>query len=239
MKSVPSEPDMTKNEAYQKYVTELASIESQISELSSKEVDTEDVLIKKQGIQSRIDEINRQLAQVDANNRIDLQIEELKLSIVNYEQAKADAEKILYQLDLVSKKKNELLTNEINQHFKIVKWKLFDYMKNGNYEECCVPMIDGKEYKVSTNTGREIQAKLDILCGLQQFYGQNVPAFLDGAESLNRSNLPVMESQIITLNVVEPLYKDAEGKLHAMDDKYDSKIHTLVYDGSLKVEVEE
>lgn len=204
MKLVPSEPDMSKIEAYLKYVSELQSIESRISELSSKEVDTEDISIKKQEIQSHIDEINRQLAQVDANNRIDLQIEELKLSIVNYEQAKADAEKILYQLDLVGKKKNELLTNEINQHFKIVKWKLFDYMKNGNYEECCVPMIDGKEYKVSTNTGREIQAKLDIVYGLQCFYDQAVPVFIDGAEAINSSNIMLNDgTQLITLNVTE------------------------------------
>lgn len=106
--------------------------------------DTEDIKNQKQSIQQQIDLINMQLAQEDANERIDQQIEELKASIVNYEQAKADAEKILYQLDLVGKKKNELLTEEINKHFKIVKWKLFDYMKNGNYEECCIPMIDGE-----------------------------------------------------------------------------------------------
>ena len=202
--SVPDKPDMTKNEEYQKYVSELESIDKQITELRSKEVDTEDIKNQKQSIQQQIDLINMQLAQEDANKRIDQQIEELKASIVNYEQAKADAEKILYQLDLVGKKKNELLTEEINKHFKIVKWKLFDYMKNGNYEECCIPMIDGRVYGVSTNTGREIQARLDIVYGLQRFYDQAVPVFIDGAEAINSSNIALNDgTQLITLNVTE------------------------------------
>lgn len=41
----------------------------------------------------------------------------MKRLITDYEQAKADAENILNQLDVISKKKNEMLTNEINQHF--------------------------------------------------------------------------------------------------------------------------
>lgn len=126
-----------------------------------------------------------------------------------YEQAKADSEKILDQLDTLSKRKNELLVDEINQHFGIVKWKLFDYRKNSKYVECCVPMIYDeksgiyKEFWNSMNTGRQIQAQLDICNSMQKFFNMNCPVLLDGAEAINNIYLPKMDCQLITLAVSE------------------------------------
>ena len=128
-----------------------------------------------------------------------------------YEQAKADAEKILHQLKEVSKRKNELLVEEINQHFGIVSWKLFDYQKNGEYKEVCVPMVDGKKFGVTTNTGREIQAKLDICNSFQRFFDMYVPIFLDGAESLNNEYIPAVDTQLILLSVSEDKQLKVEG----------------------------
>ena len=90
------------------------------------------------------------------------QIADMQQKQREYGQAKADAERILYQLKEVSKRKNKLLVEEINQHFGIVRWKLFDFQKNGEYKEVCIPTVLDEEtgiYKVfgdTTNTGREI-----------------------------------------------------------------------------------
>ena len=163
----------------------------------------ESLKIEKEDLKSQLEEINKIIAQAANNIRIDEQIADMQKKQREYEQAKADAEKILHQLKEVSKRKNELLVEEINQHFGIVSWELFDYQKNGEYKEACVPMVDGKEFGVTTNTGREIQAKLDICNSFQKFFDMYVPIILDGAESLNDEYIPAVDTQLILLTVTE------------------------------------
>ena len=145
------------------------------------------------------------LSKSDDNARIDDMIADLRAKQMVYEQNKANAEKLLYEIDLISKRKNELLTEEINSHFKLVKFKMFDWQKNGTYKEVCVPQYNGKDLGVATNTGLEIRMKLDIIRGLQNFYGESYPVFVDGAEALDSNSLRQieMDCQMIYLTVSE------------------------------------
>ena len=108
--------------------------------------------------------------------------------------------------------------DEINSHFSIVRWKLYDYQKNGNYKEICVPTVPDEKtgiYKVfgkTTNTGREIEAKIDICNSFQKFYGMQTPIVLDGAESINDKYLPKVDTQLILLTVTD----DEQLKVKAM-----------------------
>ena len=156
-------------------------------------------------LQEKYNEFDRQIAKASNNLAIDEQISGLRAKQGEYEQSKADCEKILYQLSLVSRKKNELLTEEINKHFNVVNWQLFDYQKNGNYVDVCIPLIDGRQFGTSTNNGREILAKLDIISGLQKFFKQSYPTFLDNAESLsNKTTSRIdMDCQLIMMAVSE------------------------------------
>lgn len=160
---------------------------------------------EEEDLQNQLLDTERKIANSERNIEIDEQILELREKQKKYEQDKANAEKILEQLKCISKKKNELLVDGINSHFEIVDFKLFDYQKNGEYKEVCIPMIDGKTFGQSTNTGREVLAKLDIIKGLQKFYEQNYPVFLDNAECLSEKTKKRVNSecQIIYLNVSE------------------------------------
>ena len=160
---------------------------------------------EEEDLQNQLLETERKIASSERNVEIDEQILKLLEKQKKYEQDKANAEKILEQLKCISKKKNELLVDGINSHFEIVDFKLFDYQKNGEYKEVCIPMIDGKTFGQSTNTGREVLAKLDIIKGLQKFYEQNYPVFLDNAECLSEKTKKRVNSecQIIYLNVSE------------------------------------
>ena len=146
-----------------------------------------------------------QLSKADDNCRIDEKILELREQQKAYEQSRADAEKVLYQLDEIQKKKNELLTEEINKNFSIVKFVFFTYLKNGSYTETCIATINGKELGSSTNTGLEIKARLDIISGLQKFYNGFYPVFLDGSEALDSTSKSeiTMPCQMIYLTVVD------------------------------------
>lgn len=202
---IPEEADYTQNEEYVMLNTRHNEVLAEIERLQAAD-DAEIVVslkIEKEDLKSQLEEINKIIAQAANNIRIDEQIADMQKNQREYEQAKADAEKILHQLKEVSKRKNALLVEEINQHFGIVSWKLFDYQKNGEYKEVCVPMVDGKEFGVTTNTGREIQAKLDICNSFQKFFDMYVPIFLDGAESLNNEYIPAVDTQLILLTVTE------------------------------------
>lgn len=210
---IPEEADYTQNEEYVKLNARHIEVLEEIERLQA--VDDAEIIaslkIEKADLRSQLEEINKIIAQAANNVRIDEQIADMQKKQREYEQAKADAEKILHQLKEVSKRKNELLVEEINQHFGIVRWKLFDYQKNGEYKEVCVPMVDGKEFGVTTNTGREIQAKLDICNSFQKFFDMHVPIFLDGAESLNDEYIPAVDTQLILLTVTEDKQLKVEG----------------------------
>lgn len=210
---IPEEADYTQNEEYVKLKARHNEVLAEIERLQT--VDDSELVaslkIEKADLRSQLEEVNKIIAQAANNVRIDEQIADMQQKQREYEQAKADAEKILHQLKEVSKRKNELLVEEINQHFGIVSWKLFDYQKNGEYKEVCVPMVDGKEFGVTTNTGREIQAKLDICNSFQRFFDMYVPIFLDGAESLNNEYIPAVDTQLILLSVSEDKQLKVEG----------------------------
>lgn len=210
---IPQEADYTQNEEYVKLNARHNEVLAEIERLQA----ADDAALaasleaEKTDLKSQLEEVNKIIAQAANNVRIDEQIADMQKKQREYEQTKADAEKILHQLKEVSKRKNELLINEINQHFGIVSWRLFDYQKNGEYKEVCVPMVDGKKFGVTTNTGREIQAKLDICNSFQKFFDMYVPIFLDGAESLNNEYIPAVDTQLILLSVSEDKQLKVEG----------------------------
>ena len=203
--ALPAEADYAQNPEYMRLKEELDKVKAKIADIGKMEHNdlVSSAEEEKRNLQAELDKVNRILAQAENNVRIDEQIAQLRRDQLNYEQTKADAEKILYQLSLVSKKKNELLVEEINQHFGLVRWILFDYQKNGEYKEVCIPEVDGKRFGESTNTGREIEAKLDICDSFQKFFDMQVPVFLDGAESINNEYLPGLAAQLILLTVTE------------------------------------
>lgn len=216
---LPEEADYSQNEEYVKLKVEHDKVFAKIEKLESEGADSvvDELKAEKADLQAQLDEVNKIIAQAENNIRIDEQIADMQQKQREYGQAKADAERILYQLKEVSKRKNKLLVEEINQHFGIVRWKLFDFQKNGEYKEVCIPTVLDEEtgiYKVfgdTTNTGREIEAKLDICNSFQKLFDMYVPIFLDGAESINDEYVPVVDTQLILLSVSEDKQLKVEG----------------------------
>ena len=202
---IPSVFDGTDNEKYQKLLAEKDKIETEMVKVTASEADTSEIEVERFTLKAELESVMADLGKAGANADIDKAIAEKYKQKAEYEQQKADCEKILYQLSLVSMKKNEMLEESVNSHFKLVKWQLFERQKNGEVKDACIPFIDGFRFGTSTNTGREILAKLDIIAGLQDFFDQHYPIFLDGAEALSEVTLDRIDidSQLIMLNVSE------------------------------------
>ena len=185
LSELPQIIDISEREDVKAIKAQIAEKEKAMQSSNSADEIRSQLKAELEELQEQYNEFERKIAKASNNVEIDEQISELRAKQGEYEQSKADCENILYQLSLVSRKKNELLTEEINKHFKIVKWQLHDYQKNGSYIDVCIPFVDNRQFGTSTNKGREILAKLDIISGLQKFFEQSYPVFLDNAESLS------------------------------------------------------
>lgn len=195
---------------------EYKNLESELKAINQKIVDRDRMISERaeqevaiRTMKTELREVQDQLALAQANERIDNQIEELRDEQKQKAQAVADAEKILYQLSQISMKKNELLEEQVNSHFTRVKFRLFRYLKNAEVKDDCTPLVltsDG-EYRDATfsaNTAAIVLAKLDIIAGLQKFYGVNYPVILDGGECLDSENSNIdVPYQLIMLKVTD------------------------------------
>lgn len=205
LNKLPKEADYSKDDEYCTLIKRQQELDAEIEKIESTNADTGALDVEKSNVSARLEEVIGLLGKAENNAEIDARIAALKDDRFNYEIQKAEAEKILYQLSLVAKKKNELMQDSINSHFKIVKWQLWDRQKNGEYISTCIPTIDGKMFGQSMNTGLEVLAKLDIVNGLQEFFNLHCPVLLDNAECLSEitSSKINLATQMIMFMVTE------------------------------------
>lgn len=203
--SLVSAPQSVNDEKIAELRAQLDSIDSILAEKRSMKAEMD-------GIKAELRDCERELAKDGFNKDIDKQIEDMRVKQKEVAQAVADAEKILYQLSLLSQKKNELLEESVNKNFpEFVRFKLFEYLKNGDVKDACTPMIldDGewKDYNCSANNGLKVLAKIGILRGIQKFFDAYYPIFLDNAECLDSKTKQKVsegaETQMIFLTVTE------------------------------------
>ena len=173
-------------------------------------------LSKANNHKSTIDSLNAELREVEikiasADSSADEdRLIEIKGKRLDAEQAMADCEKVLDLLNELAKCKNETLSAEINSKFDMVKWKLFDYAKNGGYKNCCIPTVEGKSIlSLESNKANRLIGALDIVNSIQKMEKLNCPVFVDDSEAFDTAHLAVasnmMACQTVFLNVSDDL----------------------------------
>lgn len=157
---------------------------------------------KKNTIQSEIDGVKSKLALKDVMQQKKQTVEKLTKELQDVSQSLAEAETLDMDIENCIREKMDMLSEKINSMFKVVKWKLFDQLKNGGWEEVCVCQINGSDYgDNTTSTTERMMAGMDIIRTLQELNDVRVTIFLDDADLYNDFNIPDMESQIIKLCV--------------------------------------
>lgn len=207
LSELPTSIDVTGTEEYKAIQSQIAEKEKTMSQMNSADEVRKSLNTELEDLQSQLIECEKKISECSSSvnliESLEIQIDKLVSDKRRLAQEKTDHEKILYEVKLVEREKCNLAESDINSHFDIVKFKFFVYQKNGEIKECLIATIDGKRFGESTNRGREILAKLDIIKGLQNFYGQYYPVFLDNAESLSEETLKRidMPCQLIKLKV--------------------------------------
>ena len=207
LETLPVVADLSSNDLYQAAQSSLINAEGNLDIVLSmtRDADAKKLAIaeKKMAIQSEIDAANRILAGKQRLADDKARVEELKAEQRRLSQDIANIEKEIYLLEEFNKAKVNLLSDRINAHFKIVRWKLFERQINGGYNPICEPLVNGQAYSSALNSGHKILAEMDIIQALQKIYNVSVPVFLDNAERINDFNIPDMDCQLITLSVTE------------------------------------
>lgn len=129
----------------------------------------------------------------------DERINQLKSEDKRLKDQNQDVERKLWLLDEFTRKKVAALEKSINSKFGLVRWKLFNILKNGGLEEVCEATYNGIEYGTSLNTGARINCDLDIVNTLGKEFGIQMPVFVDNTESVTK--LHEVEAQTIDLRV--------------------------------------
>lgn len=205
LSELPQEIDVTSTEEYK-------ALEQQIAEKEQAMHKANDISSVKAELKAQENDLRQQLSEceqkiAESNTEKDEQrLEELRAEQRTQEQNKANAEKILDLLDELDKAKNETLSDSINSHFSLVKWKLFELNKSGGYKSVCIPTVNGKSILTTmSNKGNRILGRVDICNSIQKISGMSVPIVLDDSESLDSTNqkkvADMVDSQLIMLIV--------------------------------------
>lgn len=205
LSELPQEIDVTTTDEYK-------ALEQQIAEKEQAMCKANDISSVKAELKAQENDLRQQLAECESqiaksDTAADEQrLEELKQTRIDSEQNKANAEKILDLLDELDKAKNETLSDSINSHFSLVKWKLFELNKSGGYKSVCIPTVNGKSILTTmSNKGNRILGRVDICNSIQKISGMSVPIILDDSESLDSTNqkkvAEMVDSQLIMLIV--------------------------------------
>lgn len=205
LSELPQEIDVTATEEYKALEQQIAEKEQTIHKANDISAVKAELKAQETALRQQLAECESKIAKSDTAAD-EQRLEELKQTRIDSEQNKANAEKILDLLDELDKAKNEALTETVNSHFRLVKWQLFEYAKNGNYKSCCIPTVDGKSILTTmSNKGNRILGRVDICNSIQKISGILVPIILDDSESLSTDNqkkvAEMVDSQLIMLIV--------------------------------------
>jgi DNA repair exonuclease SbcCD ATPase subunit len=165
--------------------------------------ETEDnsiLLNEKDEINKELKDLYSQLGAVENNKKVNKRIEDLKAEEkqLGVEIARQEGLIMLYEKFIT--KRVELLEKNINKHFKNVSFKLFSTQVNGAIAETCEATINGVPFS-NANTAGQINAGIDIINTLSEYFGLITPIFIDNSECVNK--ISDTRGQLIKLVVTE------------------------------------
>lgn len=84
------------------------------------------------------------------------------------------------------------LEESINEHFTLVRWKLYEEQINGGIRNCCEAMVltdSGAymEYGANLNDGHKVRGGLDIINAIQRATGYCLPVWVDAAGEITEN----------------------------------------------------
>lgn len=190
--AIVTPPPFEETEDFRKLTKEIEDLRQEEAVLKvSAEKQLAPLLEKEERVQQQLDELSRKRLNAEMNRQQEQRIrdllakqKELNLQLTNLDDGLTLADQFirLRAMDL---------EEDINSHFEVVRWKLFDIQVNGGVKTCCEAMADNDngifvEYGSNLNDGRRIQAGVDIINAITKVTGVTAPIWIDGAGELTK-----------------------------------------------------
>lgn len=178
--------------------SQFAEIDSEIAKLESELMEDEDdrkseLESAKNVARQMLNQIIADLGTLEKNVELDKRVAELREERRQSEINKAKAEKILDEVEMFKREKNNRLSAEINKHFKVAQFRLFKTLKNGSIEEALDVLVNGKEINTQVNQATQVLAKLDIIKGLSDYFETWIPVFVDDASLITQDTFSMID----------------------------------------------
>lgn len=213
---IPACADISDNADYIKAQESIQSLEAQIEELRKETPDNTEAEARRDAIRDEISDIEAQIKAAD-NTKVKKRIAELEEEQRSIGQKIAEQEQMIDLTESFIRAKMNMISEKINEKFKVVRFSLFDIQINGGLKETCECTVNGVPYS-SLNNGHRIIAGLDIIRSLSELYGVSAPVFTDNSEAISTGNFPDMDTQIIHLIVTDDKELTVESEGFSDDD---------------------
>lgn len=163
-----------------------------------------DLLKSQKDIADRLSAAKEKLYKARAAQDIRRRIAELEAQQKSLAAEYAQCEKGEYLCEQFIRAKVSLLDERINSRFETLKFKLFHEQQNGGLQEICkvlIPCESGLVEYEKANSAARINAGIEIVNVLGEYFGVRLPVFCDNAESVTA--LTPSDGQAIRLIVSE------------------------------------
>lgn len=196
---------LEEDEGYQQLLKKKDELQQKLETSTTSEEDKktlEELVVRKCVLNEGIDTINRQLATRDQRLKILALIDGINEEQKDLVRQLSELERKEDVARKYQDRQNAILEERINEHFKLVQWKMFRTVNNGGDpfdEPYCECYVDGVAYHDGLNQAARLNAGLDIIRTLCKHYNVSAPIVIDNSES----NLDILqtESQQIRLEV--------------------------------------
>ena len=197
----PTKADISENTEYLATIEKISVLEKEIEVMSAESTGKTELEAKKAVLKDEIAEIAGKIVAAD-NSKVKERIAELEAEQKEVGQKIAEQEQMIDLVEDFIRAKMNMISEKINEMFKIVSFKLFDVQINGGLKETCTCTVKGVGHS-DVNDGHEIVAGLDIINTFSEKFGVRCPIFIDRAGELNEIYIPEMDNQLILLKRVD------------------------------------
>lgn len=156
------------------------------------------LISEKAELEKKIKLLDQYNYHIQSNVAAGERIAELKQSENKLALAFNELEHVEYLIEEFTREKVNLIEDKINNKFKMAKFKMFHRQANGGIAETCETLYNGVPYS-QLNDEAKLNVGLDIINTLNEYYGIDVPIFIDNRESIE--SIIDVNSQIINFRV--------------------------------------
>ena len=203
LEKIPVVPDLSENQLYEKLVLEIKTCEDGLRSMNTGADYREQLKGQKVKWEQELEEVNKKFAAYDKASDAKDRVADLETQFKAKVQMIANEENILIQCEEFQTLKDSYLTDEINKHFKTVRFQMFRKQKNGGVERVCdVYTKNGSPYGENTTSSAEkLVIGLEIVNVLSNIIGVKAPVIIDNGERVSEGNMPELDTQMIILSV--------------------------------------